>query len=409
MRLLVITNNALCYNNSNGKVMKNYLKDFSESDVFNFFINKSGSEGCIGNHYFCVEDKDALSSFLNFGRRKEKQKKKDESSVNGSNNEKKTSAKYIARFCVWNSGFWKTKEFKKWIASVNPTHVCLMLGNNPYLYKLSKQIAKKFGSKLVVFIGEDYPIKNYNYIEKTKHKSLSFGIFQSLTKRHFKSLLKRTNLVIFNSEYIKADYIKKYKIKNERVFYQLSDLTGFKPIINKPQNVLYAGNLGVGRIDALIVFAKTLYSFDSTIVVNVFGNANEEMKSKMLQVGNIVFHGFVSNEKITAEMQKSDVLIHVEQDSEYSVMNLKNAFSTKISDLICSNRRILLFAPRGLAETEYFVNNISKNVATSQKELSEKIPYIFGDDYDYSITEKMSSLHSVSHMSRKIKETILNL
>lgn len=70
MRVLVIANNALSDNNSNGKVMKNYLNYFSDEELYSFFIDSSNSDGLNQDHYFCVDDESAFCSFVSLGFKK---------------------------------------------------------------------------------------------------------------------------------------------------------------------------------------------------------------------------------------------------------------------------------------------------------------------------------------------------
>ena len=404
MRVLVIANNAVCANNSNGKVMRSYLRCFSDKELFSFFIDKSNSAGLDQDHFFCVDDHSALASFRTLGIRKSSRDLGLNSTRIDGKGRKKNAFIYWLRYVVWNSGLWKTKEYKNWVESIKPTHVCLMLGNNPYLYKLSRRIASKTQAKLVVFAGEDYPLKNYDYFRKTEKKAFFFRVFQHVLRRECRLLFHKASLVVFNSKYIAADYSSFARPKRLAILYQPSDMVSCEErprIIEK--TVLYAGNLGVGRLDALLSFSDELLAFDPEIRIRVFSKIAEEDLARLKARPNIEFCGFVSNEALREEIDRADVLVHIESFDEYSVVNLRNAFSAKIADMICSNRRILMYAPMQLAETRYFLEYLPLNVAVSRETLAERLEYIFGENYDFDSVRKIACRHMASTCSKEIR------
>lgn len=410
MRVLVIANNALSDNNSNGKVMKNYLNYFSDEELYSFFIDSSNSDGLNQDHYFCVDDESAFCSFVSLGfKKKNIPKNKDASNKNEASLKSKNALKYLLRYIVWNSDLWKTKEYKKWVDSIKPTHVCLMLGNNPYLYKLSRKIASKYKSKLIVFVGEDYPLKTYDYIAKTRKRGLFFRMFQSKIVHQCKHLFNSSDLVIFNSDYIKNDYIDKYVVKNSIVAYQPSSIKPFQVKKTNQKKILYAGNLGVGRFETILRFSEFLYEFDNDARLLIFSKLDQNEIDILTHKQNVIYRGFISNEALVQEIKSADIMIHIESNDKYNLFNLKNAFSTKIADMICSNRRIMLFAPSCLAETKYFLKNIPCNVATSVDELPQTLKYVFGSDYDFGNVQRLVPFHSIEKVSKNIRELFENM
>lgn len=110
-------------------------------------------------------------------------------------------------------------------------------------------------------------------------------------------------------------------------------------------NVSYIGNVGIAQeLDILIEFSK-LYS--QNIEVNVVGDgAMLEILSRLCideSVSNLIFHGSVPSDKVSAYMSNADVLFAQIGD------NFKTAIPTKVFEYIASGRRVLLGLPEGPA------------------------------------------------------------
>lgn len=368
MKLLVVSNNYLSLNNNNGKVMRNYLNAFSNEELANFYISNELSDGLISS--FNVRNGDALKSFLSFGIIKSNHHTDIDQSLGASI--KYSPFKHLLRYIVWNSGFWKSKHFRKFVKEEKPDRIVTFLGNNPYLLKLSIKLAKQTKKPLILFIGENYPLKKFDYISKKTKPGLIFRLFHNKEKKYFKKALKSNPLIIFNSDYIKDEYIESYNINNFKVFYHLSS----QEIL--PQNpeskvILYAGNLGLGRIDALIDFANILGRIDNTYKVKIFSNVNQNDIQKLLEVKNIDYNPFIKNDILLKEYDNAFGFVHVEKEDCYNNEDLKFAFSTKIADIICTSKPFIVYAPKSLACCKYLMNYSDNFIAANKDELKIKL------------------------------------
>ena len=407
-KLLIISNNLFSYNNANGKFLKNYLCSCSDDEICNFYISNDMKTSFEQFNSINITDKNALNKFLH---RKKLQSTVNSQDIKQENFKTQTSFKHLIRYFVWNTGAWKKCGFKNWIKEQNPTHIVTVTGNNPYLLKISYKLAKKSNIPLITFICEDYPLKNYDFIERKTRQSLSFLLYKHLLKKFTTKVVSLSNLVIFNSHQIKEAYEYKYIIKKSLVCFPPSEsIADSVQDQQPPLNFLYAGNLGLNRIDALIDFALFLKtnSFDQTI--NVYSNLSEENKLKLQKIDNVKVHDFVRNEELQKIIKESGVLLHLEYDSEYNKTDLKYAFSTKLADLICSNKRIFLYAPKGLVESEYFLKYLPKNIATSKEELKETLDYVLSDHYDYlKQMDLAKNNHNIEITSALIRKEIEQL
>lgn len=406
MKILIVSNDLMTKNNNNGKVIANYFSAFSKNEICQFYLTGESDANC-DFEMFSVTDKAALISFLTLGIKKNTQVSDVGSQSNGGKAIKNKNAfKALIRFCVWNSGLWISKKFKNWLIQQKIDCVFLMVGDNPYLMKLSMKISKKIGCKIILQIGEDYPLKEYDYFNRKLHPSLSYRLFHSLLFRLTKKIIDRSSLILFNSNYIKEDYLKFFKINNSLVLPQASSFNK-KPLRNNALNIVYAGNLGLGRLDALNTFAHILNKEKPDVKIDVYSNIVLSNETRKAISPNIVFHGYLSNEELEKEIANSFALLHIEKNDDYNKLDLKNAFSTKIADMICSNKRIILFAPKELAESKYFMENLPKNYASSEGELPSLLSYIYSPSYSFDEQNKLSLIHNSNTVSSSFRELLI--
>lgn len=391
MKLLVVSNNFLSFDNNNGKVMKNYLNAFSNNEIANFYISNDIADSSIAS--FNVTNKQALKSFLSFGIVKDSKNKKTLSEQRNSSI-KYSPLKHLIRYLIWKSGFWKSKSYKAFIKKEKPERIVTFLGNNPYLLELSMKLSKKMNIPLVLFIGEDYPLKKFNYIEGKEKMGFFFKIFHRIEKKNFKKVINKCKLVIFNSDYIKDAYIKKYNIINWKVVYHLSSQ---KPLSknNDSKTILYAGNLGLGRLDALIEISNVLQEIDSTLILKIFGNASEIDIQKLNKLENIHYNSFISNTELQEEYKNARLFLHVEKSNDFNNIDLRFAFSTKIADMICSHKPFLVYAPEKLACVKHLLKYSSDFVCSKPENLKEKLINLLSDKYIFN--EDLYGFHDIKN------------
>lgn len=389
-------------NNNNGKVLSEYLSSFKNEELCQFYT--ANEEKNVLFPTLNITDLDVLNKYKLMPH-----KTKGQTSATGKDEHiiRKTPFKQIIRFCLWNFSYSTNKKIKKFFEHERPTHICLFLGDTPHLIKIAYKLSKKYKLKLIVFCGEDYTLKKYNYIQPKKKRTISFLLFMSLLKRMTRKLFNTSDLVIFNSNDLRQEYSTVYSIKKSAVYYQTSSLI-LNMETNEDKNVLYTGNLSLGRDDTLVEFSKALYLVDSNYTLDVYGNATESSIRKFAECPNIRYFGYVDYDTLISVISKSSILLHVEKNTPYNIVDLKHAFSTKIADLILSNKKFIFYAPAELFETKYMKMIANEYVSTSYNELIKTIKNVLTGK-KVIIKKEIIERHQSSIVSSLIKKDILEL
>ena len=409
IKILVISNNLLSENNANGKFVYNYLRAFSVNELCNFYISNDEVTTSDIRNVFNVTNEEALTAFKKIGFIKERSKNSQSNVSDGSKTIKKSAFKHLIRFIVWNTGFWKKYGFNEWIKEQKPTHIFSIMGDNPYLLKVAIKLSNKLKVPHFFLVGEDYPLKEYDYIKGTFKSNFIYKLFHNLLFKYSKKLLNKSKKVIFNSNDIMEAYLSKIEIEKTKteVIYPLSMVIKYDRSDEK-DGFLYAGNLSNNRVLALQSFASKIEQMGIKSNLYICGKADKEVLKIIGNSKNIVYLGCFSNTELSDIIGNFKVLIHAEYGSKYNVLNLKYAFSTKLTEMICSNKRFAIYAPAGIAESNYFLKNMPSNIATTEFNLEKVIHYSLSDEYDFGIQSKLAAKHSSEKVSIKIRKMLEN-
>lgn len=408
MKILSISNNLLSLNNANGKFCRNYLHSFKDDELASFYISNDIKLENEKIDSFNYTDRDVLRDFLHKKHTIESNQEygKKEKKVN-----KRSALVRTIRYFIWKIVFRKNDNFKKWIENIKPTHIIITAGDNPYLFLLARKLKKKFNSKLIIICGENYSLKKYNYLKCKYHRNISFLWFQNILRRNTRKAFKDSDLVIFNSDSIKDLYEKKMKFQKSIVVYPLSAnryIDAYDPLNN---DIVYAGNLGVGRAEALVNFSNILKNIDNKHKLKVYGKATNEQIELLKKGSNIEYKGIVTNDELVDIVNRSWLLLHVESFDEYRRIDLEYAFSTKLSDLISSNDRFFMFAPDCYVESKFFISYLRAHIALNENELTnilsellvQKKPFSFDDN------SKLRAAMDINKNGKHIRDLISNL
>lgn len=397
-KIIVISNHLLDDNNNNGKVLKNYLSAFEASEICQFYIAKEKND-LVPFDTLRITDNDIVGYAL---------KKKQNNTFE--NQKKKLSNKpmhHLLRYWLWSLSIRAKKQIKKFVNAENPTHICVYYGDTPHMHKIALRIAKTKGCKMIVFCGEDYPLKEHNYLQPGCKKNVFFRIFISILRRTTKKLFKCSDLIVFNSPALEEAYKKKYHFKKSLVCFQASSLTSCDKISNK-KCFLYGGNLGLGRDDAIVDVSKKLFEIDPSFTIDVYGNATQQTIEKFSACKNIIYYGLVSNKELLEKFSDAFAILHVEKNTRYNVEDLKYAFSTKLSDIIVSQKRFLLYAPVELLETQYMKSVCDDYVAVSFNDLDSTIKNVLFKKKS-SFPENVVNKHESKKVALMVKKEICEI
>ena len=280
MRLLVIGNSCLSNEESNGRVTRTLLSAFSNEDLSCFALR--GIPDIEGVDYCTVTDGDAAKAFMTLGLRKPKGIQPSASVNSPSNGRDSRKARdHVLRDVVWFSPFWKVGKVNKWLKGLDIGAVFLMAADAPFLYRLARKVAKRKKVPLIIYSSEDYFLKRYNYVERKVAMNLWCRLFLNRLRKEAKKAFRQASMSMLCSKKLLRSVKDAFGDIPAEVVYQPSLVKPY-PKRNGPiSKVVYGGNVNADRLHALFDVANCIHAYNDSLVLDVYGDASEEVKAAM--------------------------------------------------------------------------------------------------------------------------------
>lgn len=431
-KVLVVSYNGFSESNANGKTLKYLMKTFNKEQLAQFYCGDETPDVDFCANYFHVSDVSMCKSFLlkkaytitNAQDYAGKAENKDvEYSCSGEISKRQRNSvlqflrkhnySYFLRMLrevLWCIAPWGKKQLYEWISSFKPAVVLYMVGDSWFLDKLVLKIVSRNNIPLVLYNAEAYRL-----IDLKERRGLDY-FYNKIIIKSFEKLTKIASFYVFNSEFLKNGYISNFKnIINYQIYYNTSSFeTVEKEQRNQYPIISYFGNLGVGRVETLLMVGNALSKIDSNLSVDVYGQASSEDEKKLNDCRSLRYHGKVQPEKLKRIKDESDILIHVESFDPSIQKKLKYAFSTKIAQYLCAGRCVVTIAPEKLASTQYLRMTKAAYIINDRSNIKEQLEIIINDQnmrtqYAKKAIEIAKKNHDLDMVSNKFKLDIKEL
>lgn len=421
-RLLIISNSCLSNSTSNGRTLRNFLIGWNAENIAQFYIQNEVPDFSVCHNYYRVTDGQALKSLLRGTGAGGKMEKTAFAEVTEPNNiaqkkHKRTSLTMFLRELVWNSKRWMGRDFDKWIDEYSPEVVLLQSGDSPFMLKLALDISRKRNIPLVIYNSEVYYFKDFDYFRAKGISHMLYPLFHRYYKKVFDKTIKYASKSIYICEMVQQLYDKEFNLPSTTI-YTATQAKYVEQKLNENEFVVsYLGNLGVGRHQGLIDIGNALQKISPKYKLDIYGKIpNDAVRADFESCQGINYKGFISYEQVLEVMRGSNLLVHVENFSEFYRKDLQYAFSTKIADSLAMGVGFLVYAPEEMAFSKYLKENEAAFVVSDKNELIKTINYLIENTQEcrkYSETacdlarENHSFKKNATDFQNVLRDTIL--
>lgn len=370
-RVLIISNECLSNVSSNGRTIRNFLLGWPKDKLAQFFLRNVAPDFDICDRYYYVSDSAALNSFLRgHPASGELPTESQAASSAGTKKKPRNAITMMVRNTVWNSMRWAGKNFYKWVDEFSPELILLQAGDCAFMLKLARKLAKKYSIPVVIYNSEGYYFKTFDYFRSNGLAKLMYPLFYRNFCKEFEKTIKLSKKSIYICDKLKNDYDARFNLPSEVIYTSTQIAPSSSKKSGSNLRISYLGNLGVGRHEGLIEIATALQSISDDYKLDVYGKIpSEEIRTAFEACTGIRYMGFVSYAKVVDIMQKSDILVHTENFSDFYREDLKYAFSTKLADSLASGNCFLLYAPEEMACAQYLSENEIAYVVSHKEDL----------------------------------------
>lgn len=383
-KLLVIANNSLSENNSNGRTLAGFLKGWDIERIAQIYISGETPFSKVCDKFYQITDSAVLNGLLKKNTVGKEVFNAEETNSNSNINKLskgKSILKLVMRDALWGTNVWWNKKLKLWLKDFSPDVLLFFAGESVFTYKMAMKIAKYCDIPIIVYNSEGYYFKEKNYLKNGGFISdLLYPLFHNNYKRAFKRLMKKSVHTVYINDKLRNDYDKEFNLPSTTVYTASDVQQGSKNDESDVPVVSYLGNLGIGRHIALIEIAEALNEINSDYKLNVYGKIpNDVVENAFSNCSAINYCGLIPYGEVLEVMHKSDLLVHGESFDDFTVWDLKYAFTTKIADSLSCGTCFFVYAPKELACAEYLLENECACVVTDKSQLRVTLEELLSD------------------------------
>lgn len=356
MNILVISNAAWDDTNSSGNTYTNLFGNWDGTTFYSIYSR----EQLPGNHccssYYCVSPFNLIKNILTpwkIGREFSLCEIKDQKTSSQTEQKAKSIEEGIIRRMfllimdlLYLSGVWINKRAKDYIKKCNPDIIVMTGVAEAFRYKLIQYIKKHYRVKLVTYIVDD----TY-HTEKNSKTILGW-----IRAKRYKRIFEMSDKVYGISQQMCAVYSKAFG-REVSLLHKGCEICTPKIYVNRPVEIVYAGNLMYGRDEILSKLAISLHNInDSGIkaVLRIYTGTSvtEDIDSKLNLGESSQIVGAKPYDEIKKIMKRADVVLHVESFDPDQIQLVRYSFSTKITDCIQSGSVMMAIGPSGIASID---------------------------------------------------------
>lgn len=383
-KVLIISHNCFSESGSNGRTLSNFFRDYPVDCLAQFYIYNETPHSNVCQNYYRVTDKEAIKSLISFkcGTKLTSEEQMDIQKKNVLDYKKpnRTPLIYYVREWIWSLGHWKNRRLTDWISDFSPNVILFQAGDAAFLYKFALEVAKKRGIPLVIYNSESYYFKETNFLASAFASDLVYKILHKRFCKYAKKAIAYASHSIYITDALKKLYDDEFSRPSSTIMTS-SSIVGNTAVMPKvKKQISYLGNLGVGRYETLIELASILQTINSDLAIDIYGKASDDVVDLLNNAKGIRYCGFVSYEQCVRIMSESNILIHVENFSEFYLEDSKYAFSTKIADSLACGTCLFVYAPNELYCTQFLKSNEAACVATNRDEAQKLLRCLISDE-----------------------------
>lgn len=412
-RILVISNNPFSTVNNNGKTLASLFDSYPSRKLAQLYFSQEDPSHPLYNNFYRISDNDILRKFFHktkscgnevfykasFLENKDNLKSKKNIKI------PKNSFFRILRELIWSKSLWNSKEFNLWLERFSPDIVFLCAGDSGFAYTITNYIKNKFGSKLVIYITDDY-------ILPRKTISVFWWIRRNFIFSKMKNAINQSDLLLTISEKMQRSY--KYLFNKESIIALntppslISDYSNDKNARDK-QVLVYAGGLHYKRYVTLSLLAKAIYDYNKTqlpenkVFLQIYSNTipKERIRKKLCFENASGFLGSLNHEELKKVLNKADIMVHVEAFDKKSIEATRLSVSTKIPEYLSLGKPILAIGPCQIASMEYLED--CSFCINNKEDIYRKVSKFLSDEkLRKVISEKALEKYHKNHEKEKV-------
>jgi hypothetical protein len=411
MKILVLSNTPWADSNSFGNSFSNIFCGIAGLEFANIFCRYGAPDNQLVEQYYQITERSLLSNLrdssrpsgrafvgttsassdsIGLRRYSERIEEPDELSIAERAQfdflrSRRWQVFFWARDLIWKIGRWDTPDLRRFIKDFAPDLIFQPIYYSSYLNDIAVFISRYADVPVVGYVSDDvYTLKQFSL-------SPFYWIDRIFKRRKVKRIINLCEFLYVISDIQKREYEvcfgKRCEILTKCADFQErpnAESTTVPGGSSRPIQLVYTGNIGVGRWKSLALVAQALEAVNSaSIQAQLRIYTTTPIKNAMKRALNLgqssAIRGQASVEGVIEIQREADILVHAEGFDLASRLHVHQSFSTKIVDYLAAGRCIFAVGPIDVASVDYFVRNDCAVVASSKAEIGNMLSMLVGN------------------------------
>ena len=289
------------------------------------------------------------------------------------NRKKRSFAKLFVREFLWKAGKWKTPELDAFIDSFQPDIVVFGMEGYIHFNRICRYIVKRTGAKAVGYFWDD------TFTYKQMPGNMGYKLMRYFKRRSLKKLAPKCHAFWAITDKTKREADEFFGIDCQVLTKPIDFAPGeqWKPYaLHTPIQMLYTGNLLIGRFDTVLAVSDVLKKINADgvkIELDVYSGSYIPPEDQAKLSEYVHMKGVVSQAEVLKLQEQADVLLFAEAMTGEHSQIARLSFSTKLTDYFHSGKCIFAVGAKNVAPMEYLAAHNAALCAGDENEILEQL------------------------------------
>ena len=281
----------------------------------------------------------------------------------------------LARELIWKVGRWKTPELDAFLDDFKPDVILHSMEGYIHLNRIIEYAIRRTGARVVGYIWDD----NFTYKQSER---LGYKLYRFFQRGSLKRLAKKTENFFAISPMTKAEADAFFGIDCHLLTKPLNTVPTVRyGEIGEPMQILYTGNLYIGRDRSLLRVIEAVKQLPrGRFFIDVYTNSQMDEAFLSQIDGEICrIHPPIPQAEVLEKQREADILLFLEDIDGPDARVARLSFSTKITDYLSAGKCILAVGNPDTAPMQYFRENGAALVCASEEEVHDALSSVLED------------------------------
>ncbi len=325
------------------------------------------------------------------------------------NRHKRSYVKLMIRELFWKLGVWKTKELKNFLSDFSPDVIAYEMSGYLHFNRLCRFAVKYTNAKSIGYFWDD------NFTYKQRKCTPGFLAFRFLQRKSLKKLASSTDAFWAITDKTKREADKFFGIDStvltKPIFFK-KDETFKSYSVNSPIQMLYTGNLLIGRWESICYVSQAIDRINEEgekIHLDIYTSSYIPKDEKNKLSPYVCVHEPIPQEQVLELQKKADVLLFVEAVCSSQSKIARLSFSTKITDYLHSGKCIFAIGDSDTAPIEYLKSQNAALCADSYENVYTELKALADNpDIILEMAKKAYDCGERNHSSELIDKKVID-